>query len=119
MRSAVELLNRVGEPIYLALDDEVGVLLDSHPDLAPGAEPVAGSAAHILEVVGPAADSLSADARAALTPWLDAQVTRRAIGVRYGYGASLIWQNDRDPQVTAAMSALNASRRGNRASRER
>jgi C-terminal peptidase prc len=110
-RRAVELLDRVGEPIYLALDDEVGVLLDAHPDLVPSAEPVAGSATHILEVVGSAADSLSASARAELMPWLDAQITRRAIAARFGYGASLLWQNDRDPQVAAAITALAASNR--------
>jgi carboxyl-terminal processing protease len=108
---AVDLMAKAGAAIFLAMDDEVGRLLAAHPDLDPSADPVPGSAEHVFKASGPLADSLSADTRATLTPWLDAQVTRRAIEARYGLGASLIWQYGRDPQVAAAVTALSSSAR--------
>jgi carboxyl-terminal processing protease len=108
---AVDLMARAGSAIFLAVDDEVGRLLKEHPDLGPSSDPLPGSAERIFKVAGPKADSLGPDARSALTPWLDAQVTRRAIEARYGYGASLIWQYGRDPQVATAMSALSSAAR--------
>jgi carboxyl-terminal processing protease len=107
-RRAVTLLDHAGASVYLALDDEVGHFLGGHPDLDPGLDPVAGSAARIFAAAGTTADSLADSARAALTPWLDAQVTRRAIAARYGYGVSIVWENQRDPQITAAAVALSA-----------
>jgi carboxyl-terminal processing protease len=103
---AYDLMEKAGTPIFLALDDEVGRFLAEHPDLSPGADPVAGSAAQVFAGAGAAADSLGAEAKATLTPWLDGQVTKRAIEARFGYGSSLIWQNSRDPQVAAAARAL-------------
>ena len=114
---AFALMDKTASAIFLSMDDEVGALIVTHPDLSPMGNPVAGSAEHIFTAIGHAADSLSAANRAALTPWLDAQVTRRAIEARYGYGSGLIWQLGRDPQVAAAVTALATS--AERASNER
>jgi hypothetical protein len=107
---AYEMLEKAGPGVFLALDDEVGRLLDAHPELTPSTEPIPGSAARVFQAAGSAVDSLDQTMRLALTPWLDAAVTRRAIAARYGYGASLIWQNDRDPQITAAAAALQMTK---------
>jgi carboxyl-terminal processing protease len=105
-RRAIDLMDQVGPAIYLALDDEVGRFLAAHPDFDVTIPPLPGSAAHVLTASGPAVDSLGAESRAALTPWLDAEVTRRAIEARFGSGTALIWRNLRDPQIAAAASAL-------------
>lgn len=104
---AFKLMGKSGAAIFLAMDDEVGHFLATHPKLSATSDPVPGSAARIFAAV-PAADSLDAAARAELTPWLDAQVTQRAIEARYGAGGATIWQYPRDPQVRAAARALNS-----------
>jgi carboxyl-terminal processing protease len=109
-RTAYQLLEKAGPGVFLALDDEVGRLIEAHPELTPSTEPIPGSAAHIFEAAGSAVDSLGQATRLALTPWLDAAVTRRAIAARFGYGASLVWQNDRDPQIAAATTALQVAK---------
>lgn len=102
---AYQLMGKAAGAIYLAMDDEVGVFLEAHPDLPAVLDPVPGSADHIFAVVA-GSDTLDAATRAGLAPWLDAEVTQRAIGVRYGAGGATIWQYPRDPQVKAAVTAL-------------
>jgi len=102
---AFKLMGKSAAAIYLAMDDEVGRFLEAHPKLPGTLDPVPGSAARILAVVAKT-DTLSDSVRAGLTPWLDAQVTQRAIEARYGNGGATIWQYPRDPQIKAAASAL-------------
>ena len=102
---AYKLMGKAAGAIYLALDDEVGRFLEAHPKLPGSLDPVPGSAAHIFAVVAKT-DTLDAATRTALAPWLDAQVTQRAIEARYGAGGATIWQYPRDPQIKAAVSAL-------------
>lgn len=105
-RAAYELMGHSGRAIAIALDDEVGAFLRTHPDFPPSQPPVAGSAAHLWERMGAAADSIPPSARTALAPWLDAEVTRRAVAARYGSWAEGIWQYSRDPEIDAAATAL-------------
>ncbi len=102
---AFKLMGKSASAIYLAMDDEVGRFLEAHPRLPGTLDPVPGSAAHILAVVAKT-DTLADSVRVGLTPWLDAQVTQRAIEARYGTGGATIWQYPRDPQIKAATSAL-------------
>ncbi|HTS87756.1 MAG TPA: S41 family peptidase [Gemmatimonadales bacterium] len=103
-RQALKLLDTFGSSVYLALDDEVGHFLATHPNLTASSDPFHGSGDRILVASG--IDSLDANSRAIIVPWLDAEVTRRAIEARFGYGAALIWQDGRDPQVAAAVALL-------------
>jgi carboxyl-terminal processing protease len=105
---AEELMGKAGPSFFVALDDEVGAFLGAHPVFPPTIDPVAGSAAHIFSALGTTADSLDPGTRTKLAPWLDAQVTQRAIEARHGAGTATIWQYGRDPQVRAAATALGA-----------
>jgi C-terminal peptidase prc len=106
--NAVKLMGKSGAAFFVALDDEVGAFLTAHSSFAPPIDPIPGSAAHIFRALGATADSLDPSARATLTPWLDAQVTQRAIEARHGAGTDQVWQYGRDPQVRAAATALGA-----------
>ncbi len=104
--AAFQLMGKSARGIFLALDDEVGAFLRTHDDFPPSQPPVPGSAARLWERMGAAADSLDAAKKTALAPWLDAQVTRRAVEARYGAWAATIWQYGRDPEIDAASTAL-------------
>jgi carboxyl-terminal processing protease len=102
---AYKLMGKAAGAIYLALDDEVGRFLETHPKLPSTLDPVPGASSHIFTVVAKT-DTLADSARAGLAAWLDAQVTQRAIEARYGTGGATIWQYPRDPQVKAAAAVL-------------
>lgn len=105
-RTAFHLMGSRARTIMVALDDEVGAFLKSHAKFPPGLSPTSGSTTNLWQRLGPDADSLDAGTRAALSPWLDAELARRAVEARYGFWAATIWQYSRDPMMDAAAGAL-------------
>jgi carboxyl-terminal processing protease len=105
---AIEQMGKAAPDLFVAMDDAVGAFLASHRILAPETDPVPGGAALVFSKLGADAAPLDSATRAALTPWLDAQVIQRSIEARYGSGTATIWQYGRDPQVRAAIDALGA-----------
>jgi len=104
--AAFHVMGNRTRAIMIALDDEVGAFLRTHPKFPPGLDPVTGSSASVWQRLGSMADSLDAGTRASLQPWLDAELARRAVDARYGSWASTIWQYSRDPMMDAAAGAL-------------
>lgn len=104
-KMAFHLMGSRAPAILVALDDEVGAFLTAHPRFPPSLAPTPGASEHLWPRL-PATDSLDAAGRAALTPWLDAELARRAVETRYGSWAATIWQYSRDPMMDAAAGAL-------------
>lgn len=105
-RTAFRLMGRRALTIMVALDDEVGAFLRTHERFPPSLEPTPGSSAELWQRLGQVADSIDAGTRAALGPWLDAELARRAVEARYGTWAATIWQYSRDPMMDAAAGTL-------------